>query len=71
MSARDDIVALANEWVDPGFYYKPTPDELVTFFTDARAGQAPTWDEAKKSLDSLDVGCYVGGQVPVQKGDAL
>jgi hypothetical protein len=63
MSVRDDIVALANEWVDPGFYYKPTPDELISFFTDANTEQAPSPDEANRSLATLDVGCYVGGHV--------
>jgi hypothetical protein len=63
MSVRDDIVALANEWVDPGFNYKPTPDELISFFTDAKTEQAPSAGEANKSLATLDVGCYVGGQV--------
>jgi hypothetical protein len=63
MSVRDDIVALANEWVNPGFYYKPTPDELVSFFADAKTEQAPSWDEANKSLVTLDGGYYVGGQV--------
>lgn len=63
MSVRDDIVALANEWVDPGLSYKPTSDELISFFTDANTEQAPSSAKANKSLVALDVGCYVGGQV--------
>jgi len=62
MSKRDHIAGLANEWVASG-PYKPTPDELIGFFTDANTERAPSWDEAQKSLDQRSTGCYVGGQV--------
>jgi hypothetical protein len=57
------LFALANEWVDPGLSYKPTTDELISFFTDANTEQAPSQDQASKSLSTLDTGCYVGGEV--------
>jgi hypothetical protein len=53
MSIRDDIVGLANEWVNPGFYYKPTADELVSYYTDANTERAPSGDVANKSLVTL------------------
>ena len=62
MSFRDDIINSALNWADPG-QYKPTASELISFFTDSSTQQAPSQDEAQKSLDRLGTGCYVGGQV--------
>ena len=62
MSFRDDIINSALNWADPG-QYKPTASELMSLFTDCSTQQAPSQDEAQKSLDKLGTGCYVGGQV--------
>jgi len=65
MSVRDDIISSAQNWADPGIY-KPTADELIGFFSDAKTEQVPTDDEAQKSLDTLGTGCYIGGQGQVR-----
>src|SRR5262245_38574964 len=62
MAIRDDIVSSAQDWSGP-VRYRPTASELVSFFQNAGAQQAPSESEAQKSLNTLDTGCYVGGAV--------
>jgi hypothetical protein len=61
MSFRQAIVDNAKFWAAPSFY-KPTADELVSFFSDANTEQAPTRAEAQASLTELGSGCFVGGR---------
>lgn len=62
MSFRDDMINSALSWADPG-QYKPTANELISFFTDSSTQQTPSQDEAQKSLARLGTGCYIGAQV--------
>src|SRR3954447_6838498 len=61
MAIREDIIQLAKYWADPGSY-RPNADELRSFFIDAGTEQVPTQEEAQKSLDTLQYGCYIGKQ---------
>ena len=62
MPIRDDIVSRAEYWADPG-EYKPLADELISFFEEAGAEQAPTVSEAEYALKYRGTGVAVGGQV--------
>jgi len=68
MSLRDDIVNLALTWPDQGDY-KPSADELISFFSDAQinapTAEVPTESQAQRSLaplpqGGLSTGCYSG-----------
>lgn len=61
MPSRQDIVSLAHWWAAPG-EYKPTAEELVSFFTDAGAEQAPTLSNAQAALTAGGTGVKVGSQ---------
>ena len=62
MAIRDKIIELADYWSSPG-KYRPTEDELITFFTGSGAEAAPTQAEAREALTSLSYGVRVQGQI--------
>lgn len=62
MAVRDKILEVAEFWVNPG-EYRPTEDELISFFTDSGAEAAPTQAEAHEALTKLSTGVRVQGQI--------
>ncbi len=62
MSFRDNIVALALWWADPG-EWKPTEDDLVDFFQGAGAEAWPSIAEAQEALKYRVTGVKVNGDV--------
>jgi hypothetical protein len=66
MSVRDKVISLGKFWAAPN-PYRPTPDELVGFFTGAGCSQAPTRKDAARVLadaayDSYSTGVPIFGQ---------
>ncbi|HMD42901.1 MAG TPA: hypothetical protein VKH45_07500 [Candidatus Acidoferrum sp.] len=62
MAVRDKILDVAEYWVSPG-EYRPTEDDLISFFTESGAEAAPTLEEAREALTRLSNGVRVQGQI--------
>ena len=56
---RGRIVEEALDWAWPGSW-RPTPEDLWEFFNGARSDRAPTLEQARRSLQQLGSGCFVG-----------
>jgi hypothetical protein len=62
MAIRDKILELADWWAAPG-KYRPTEEELISFFSEGGAEASPTEKEATHALTKLQYGVQVQGRV--------
>jgi hypothetical protein len=62
MAVRDRILDLASFWASPG-EYKPTEDDLISFFNDSGAEASPTPSEARQALQCLSTGVRIQGEI--------
>lgn len=61
MSTRSRIIDWANWWAWPG-EYKPTPEELISFFEGAGTESQPSLKDAKAALAAGGTGVKIYGQ---------